>query len=462
MSLRVTIEDRNPDGRGRGQAGERIALVSQAHPGEEVVVRPDRTTRNTIQGRVGKILQGDPRRIEHPCQHEHACTGCPLLAAHPDDEAAFKRGRVLMALQEAGLSAAAAEKVLAPLEPPAELFGYRHYAKQIFTLRRRKVVLGSYVAGTHRVVDNTGCPVLVAPLAALLEDIGRRATRLHLPVHQEARSRREETRPGLRYAIARHSAASGKQLVLLVTSLAESRQDPGLKEDLLRLVKEIARRRGVAGVVLRLNTGTGNALLAGETLLEVGERWLEEELAGFRHRISTDAFFQINPPAAQRLVRRAVEMAGEGDLCLEAFAGVGALTLPLARHFRKVRAVESQEGAVGALRYAARRGGLAGKVEAEAGEAEEVLPRWLAGPTPDAIVLDPPRRGLGPVLTAALETLAQRLGQRRPRLVLLSCDPGTLAKDLPPLLAAGYAVRGVTPVDQFPRTGHVETVTLLR
>jgi 23S rRNA (uracil1939-C5)-methyltransferase len=461
MKLRVTIEDRNPDGRGRGPAGDRTALVSQAHPGEVVIVRPDRHTRNTLQGRVSKILTADPRRIEHDCPHEHACTGCPMLATHPQDETAFKEGRVRQVLTEAGLNPAIVTKVLAPLERPVGPFHYRHYAKQVFTLRRSKVVLGSYVAGTHKVVDNTGCPVLVEPLAALLENIAWRANRLHLPVHREGRTPEDAARPGLRYVTARHSAATGRQLVVLVTSIAEAKTDPGIKEDLRRLVAGIARRRGVAGVELRLNSDAGNSLLAGEVVHHLGRSFLEEELAGYRHRISTDSFFQINPPAAEVLVRRTLEAAGEGALCMEAFSGVGAITLPLARRFQRVLAVESDPGSVESLRQSALRAGFGDTVEVNFGRAEKVLPRRLAKQTPDAVVLDPPRKGLGAEILEALSGLAQRVGERRPRIVLLSCDPGTLAKDLPPLLAAGYRVRRVTPVDQFPRTGHVETVTLL-
>lgn len=432
--MRIDIEDRNEDGRGRGRTGKRVVLVSQAHPGEQVTVRVDRTTRGTVQGRVAQLLRKDPARIETPCRHAFHCTGCALLQAPESEEDAFKRERVTSAL--AGLQAP-------PLEPtrrPSGPYGYRHLAKQVFGRRGREVLLGSYVAGSHHVTDNDGCPVLAAPLLDVLRGVAATATAMGADIHDEDRAV-----TGLRYAVARCSRADGTVLLTLVTSAS----DTGVAANVARRVHD--DHDAVVGAHVVVNEGPGNALLAGTLVPIVGAEWVEEEILGHRHRIGPRTFFQVNPESAEELFRVAADAAGAGARCLEGYAGVGALTLPLAQRFEQVTAIESQPEAARLLADAATDRGIV--VHAE--DAEHALPDRLADGPWDAVVLDPPRRGLGAAVVGALAEHAP------PRIVLLSCEPATLARDLPPLVAAGYGIARLVPVDQFPRTSHVETVTLL-
>lgn len=443
--MKVRIVDRNPDGRGRGRLGRRAVLVSQAHPGEEVTLKVDKTTRGTLQGRVGRLLARDPERIAHACRHEFVCTGCPLLAADPEDEAAFKRSRVEDALAAADRGA---RETLGELLRPSGVFGYRHYAKRVAVWRRRRVELGSYVAATHEVADNYGCPVLAQDLSRFLDEVARRSSRRGLRVD------RRPAEAGLRYVVARLSRATGEILATLVTSAQAAAGERRLADEL------VAELDAVSGVSVDVDSGQGNVLLGGEPVYRAGADHLTEELAGFRFRVGSRSFFQINPQAAEVLIERAVAAAGEGALCVEGYAGVGALTLPLAGRFDRVLAVESAPAAIADLVANAAAAGIATEgggrgIEARAGRAEEVLPAWLAAERPSVAVLDPPRKGLGEKLAAALGRSSLS------RIVLLSCDPATLGRDLPPLLAAGFGIERVTPIDPFPRTGHVETVSLL-
>ena len=434
--MKVTIQDRNDDGRGRGPAGRKVALVSQAHPGERVVMRIDRSTQGTLQGRVARLETRDPRRLEHDCPHEFSCTGCPLLACPEDDEAAFKLERVRRALAEAG-----AMTEPEPVRRPGPLFGYRCFGKQVFAVKDRRVVLGSHVAGTHEVADNRGCPVLVPPLAGLLDAVADLAEDMKLPVSRGLES------PGLAHAVARWSLAEERALLVVVSDEPDG-------ASALALAEAAARRDEVAGAQVVIDRSGGNVLLEGELRHVAGAEEIEEELAGWRHRIGPRSFFQVNPVAANELVSLAVEMAGEGVSCVEAFAGVGAITLPLTNRFERVAALESSPEAARLLSEAARRSGRNG-LEVTAARAEEALPALLAGHRPEAVVLDPPRRGLGPALARCVsESSAERV-------VLLSCQPATLARDLPAFLSAGWRLERIVPIDQFPRTAHVETVSLL-
>jgi len=432
--VQVEIEDRNDDGRGRGRVGRRVALVSQAHPGERVTMRVDRHTGGTLQGRVARLLRADPGRVPTTCAHAFHCTGCVLLQATLADEERFKAGRV------AGAVATVSGPSPEPTLRGEGLFGYRHLAKQVFARREGKTILGSYVAGTHRVTDNEGCPILAEPLRDVLRSVVEVARELDAAVDD----RRRDT-PGLRYAVARLSRAKGHVLLTIATS--EGRGGDG--EALARRVFE--ESAVVSGAHLLVNDDPGNAVLAGALHHVAGDRFVSERVAGHDHQIGPRTFFQVNPAAAERLFAVALECAGSGARCLEGYAGVGALTLPLADRFQHVVAVESNPEAVGVLRDASQRAA----VEVRQGDAAQLIPVLLAAASWDAVVLDPPRRGLDAEVTAALARCDA------PRIVLLSCDPGTLTRDLPALTAAGYQVRRVVPVDQFPRTAHVETVTLL-
>ncbi|MCG8456397.1 MAG: 23S rRNA (uracil(1939)-C(5))-methyltransferase RlmD [Holophagales bacterium] len=458
MSFDVDIEDWNTDGRGRGHHGGKAVLVSQAHPGERVRLRLDKTTRGTLQGRVGELLRRDPRRVRTPCPHTFVCTGCPWLELDPSAEAESKQSRAQELVD--GIEGAAGAEVESLVRSPT-IFGYRCYTKQSLAHRRGRTLAGSYVAGTHHVADNAGCPVLVPELAQLVEAttaaVDRAGLRLHRP-GDPVRGR--SPRPGLRYLVARHSRATGEDLLTLVTSTpagsSQREAEQALATGLLR------RRAGLAGVHLLFNPSAGNVLLEGELVLSVGAGHIEEELAGFRHPIGPTSFFQINPMTADLMVRRAVDLAssdGKADEpILEGFCGVGTLTLPLAARGRRVRAVERSREAVQLLRRSADSAGLGDRISAAAGDAREVLPRWLEehrrDPAP-VVVLDPPRKGLGRALAEALARSTAR------RIVLLSCDPERLAFDLPPLLEGGFHLRRVVPFDPFPRTAHLETVSLL-
>lgn len=435
--MRVVIEDRNEDGRGRGHADGRVALVSQAHPGEEVELRLDRTTRGTFQGRVKELFRRDETRVEHACSHEFQCTGCPLLACTAEDEAAFKTERIRAALTQA----------CAGLEPdpvlrPGPDFGYRCLGKQTFAVKQRRVVLGSHVAGTHEIADNRGCPVLAPPLAQLLDAVADMAEAMRLPVSRGLES------PGLMHAVARWSLADEQALLVIVGDETDGAAARALAAQVA------SRRPEVAGAHVVINRSGGNVLLAGDLRKVAGADFIEEDLLGWRHRIGPRSFFQINPRAANELVRLAVEMAGEGQSCVEAFAGVGAITLPLSQHFERVAALESSSEAANALREAGRLRGCDG-LDVTCARAEEALPALLSAHRPEVVVLDPPRRGLGAALARSVCASTAR------RVVLLSCQPTTLARDLPAFLDEGWRLERVAPVDQFPRTAHVETVTLL-
>ncbi len=432
--MRVRIEDRNHDGRGRGTAEGRTVLVSQAHPGEVVRVRTDRVTKGTVQGRVGTLLTPDPTRIAHTCQHEFHCTGCPMLAATPESELAFKEAELARLL-----SGLAGTREVAPMVRPSGLFGYRHTAKQVFGRRGPRTILGSYVQATHKISDNAACPVLAPRLATLFDLLAWGAHELRLAVHSE------DGRLGLRHAVARLSKATGELALLLVSS-----EDPPLQ------ARALARRLrtrlpDLVGVEIGFQAGNTNTLLEATTVFVEGTPLIEEEILGFRHRLGPRSFFQVNPTAAEVLFQQAIALAGEGKRVLEAYAGVGALTFPLSRHFEQVVAIESAEASVEAHRAGLERHGIT-NVVCHGERAESALASRIAEFRPEVLVLDPPRSGAPTEIWSGLRDSSIQ------RIVYLACDPKTLVSTSNALSDQGFGLTHLVPVDQFPRTAHWELI----
>ena len=439
----ILIVDRNPDGRGRGQVGNRVALVAQAVPGDIVQLKIDKQTKNTVQGRVKRLVKPAPNRVRSHCPHEFICTGCVLLGTSEEDELAYKKERVVGYLKKS--STAGSLETSLSVERAGESVGYRYFAKQVFTMQQGRPVLGAYITATHDVADNAGCPVLAPCMSAaidvVVDEVSRRKMRLHW-----------NDEKGLRYLTVRGSHASGKTLVTLVSS--RELIDDWLEELTDMAESLLSRVEGVCGVVAIENDDSGNVILKGESTLLAGAGSIEEEICGFTHEIGAQSFFQINPLTAALMFDRALSFAGEGEVCLELFCGVGAMTLPLTKQFKKVIAVEINAESTQALQRSMSQV-AEGSIQVETGDAYELGAELVAQSGAKVIVADPPRRGLGAELIAAIGASGVE------RLVLLSCQPAVLERDVPLLEEAGFKLAELSAIDQFPGTVHVEAVVLL-
>ncbi len=432
------IEDLNEDGRGRAHVDGRTVLASQALPGELIRLRPDLSTRGTIQGRVARLIQPAAERIAHECAHEFHCTGCPLVAAERAFELNWKQDKLRAVCRELTGN----DAVLEPMRSPGSPFGYRYFAKQMFGRAAGRTVLGSFVMGTHHVTSNRGCPVHAAPLQAVLDAVADLAEEMRLPVDGGA------GRPGLTHVLARQSRATGAiQIVLGVRNV----DTEGPRTMLARLREQ---QPSVTGVHVLFQAAATNVLAAGELVFSDGAPCIEEELLGLRHQIGPLEFFQVNPESAEVLFQRALDALGHGGEVLDLYAGGGVLSLPLLQRFASIHSVEADASACARLRERAAQDGLAG-LRVHCGRVEDVLEEILMDSPATAALCDPPRKGLGP----RVRELLARSGLQR--VVLLACSPDSLLKDVPAFLAERWRVQCVAGVDQFPRTGHVEALCLL-
>lgn len=428
LELRVEALSAEARALGRTAAGDPVELAG-ALPGERVRLQVEHVGRDgKVYGRLLEILEPSPERRPPACPHFGRCGGCDLLHAELELQHDFKRQRVAAAL---GLPLERVDPVVASPEP----LGYRALAKLVVG---PDALLGSYRPGTHEVTDMSGC-LVHHPLAEALAE----ALRAELAAIAA---------PELRYALLRVAVDAGALMVVLVVrSLAA----PGPR----LLAERLAGRPEVARIVLHQNDAPGDALLGPgpeEVLFDRG--LMAERLGGVAQNLEAGAFAQVNPGAAARLYAEAARAAAPaGATILELYAGSGGLTLTLlARGAARVMAVEAVEAAAWAARASIERAGFGDRAEVRAARVEDALGE-LRGAAFDVLVVNPPRKGISEAARTHLAAIAWR------RLVYVSCNPDTLARDLTWLgQALPLEITGVVPVDLFPQTRHIETVLAAR
>jgi 23S rRNA (uracil1939-C5)-methyltransferase len=367
--------------------------------------------------------------------------GCPWVGVPYAEQQERKQRRVQAAL--AGRPALAALTADA-LVPAPRLFGWRNVVKLVARGGRRGLRLGVYRPGTHRLADIRRCAAHHPLANAVRARVAAALERGRVPTSEV------RTHTGwLRYVQVRVGSERRAQLVLV----ARDRNYAGERE----LARELARIPGVAGVVLNLNPDPGNAIWGREFETLAGADTLADRVSGFELASRAGVFVQGNLAAARRAYAQVLREAEArpGERALDLYCGVGALSLGLAREGAHVTGIEESPRAVEDARENAKRHGLDARFLA--GDAGAVLADLLGrGERADLVTLNPPRRGADPAVRRALGELAPS------RIVYLSCDPETLARDLDDLAARGYRTERVQPYDFLPHTEHVEAVAVLR
>jgi 23S rRNA (uracil1939-C5)-methyltransferase len=376
----------------------------------------------------------------HRCDHFPDCVGCPWVATPYAEQQLRKQQRVERALAR---YASIAVKP-APLVPAPRLFGYRNLVKLVARGGRRGLRLGVYHPGSHRLADIRRCAAHHPTANAVLARVAHELEARRVPTYDERR------RTGwLRYVLVRVGAERRAQLVLVV-------RDRGYEGE-RALAQALARIPGVAGVVLNENADPGNAIWGERFETLAGSDTLEDRVGGFALASRAGVFVQGNLGAARAAYAEVLRAADPrpGERALDLYCGVGALALALARAGAQVTGVEESPRAVEDARENARRHGLDARFLA--GDAGAVLADLIRqGARADLVTLNPPRRGTDAAVRSAIAQLAPS------RIVYLSCDPETLARDLDDLASRGYATRSVQPYDFLPHTEHVEAVAVLR
>ncbi len=431
------IEGYSSEGLGIARIDGQVVFVHGAVRGELCRILVMKVLKNAAFGKVTELLEPSPERREPDCPYYGRCGGCDFRHLSYREELWAKRQRVQDALTRLGGSDVEVEEILGAADP----LYYRN--KSQYPVSAGKV--GFYRARTHDVVDIERCLIQkpqADAAAAALRDYMRDFA---VPSYDEKTGR------GLLRHLYVRTNRRGESLVCL---LANGERLPHEEELVGRLRRAVP---DCVGVVLGVNTRRGNTILGERYRTLWGADTLEDELCGLTFRLSVPSFYQVNRDQAEVLYRKAVEYAGltGGELVVDLYCGAGTITQVMAGGAGRVIGAEIVPEAIEDARGNARRNGIE-NVEFFCGDAAQLAADFAGrGLRPDVICVDPPRKGLAPEVIAAAAQMAPQ------RVVYVSCDPGTLGRDVKRFAEYGYRVQRAAACDLFPGTRHVETVVLL-
>lgn len=446
--VELKIEDMAFGGSGVARFEGLVCFVRGGVPGDVVRAAVRKKKRRHRECDILEILQPSPLRVKPRCAHFGACGGCSFQNINYEEQLRFKEKHVRDCLERIG---GLRNIPLQPIIGMGDPWFYRNKMEYTFgrrDARRRdgELALGLMRRGRFdRVVDVEEC-FLQSPISnRLLEAVRTLARGWGLPPYNP------RTHEGFLKNLAVRVGGRGKDfLACLVTTPGEFSHLNELKEMIARDFPE------VKSLYHYRNPGVSGVAIAGEAELIAGEPHVEETICGFRFRVSPEAFLQVNVRQAEALYEKIVEFAdlAGGEGVVDLYTGAGPIALLLSAHARSVTGVESVGEAVRDARVNADANGVE-NARFETGVVEKVLSEILEAERPDLLIADPPRAGVHPKALKAL------LKAPPPRMIYVSCNPATLARDLKQLVEAGYALKIVQPVDMFPHTAHVESVSLL-
>jgi 23S rRNA (uracil1939-C5)-methyltransferase len=440
-------------GRGIARVDGMAVFVDQAIPGDRAVIQFTRRKKNYAEARVVEILTPSADRVTAPCRYSGFCGGCTFQFLRYDMQLEYKRRHVAEALEHiAGIRQV---PVHATIPSPA-IFGYRNKMEFTCSDRRwllpfemnapgldRAFALGLHLPGTfHRVFDTLECLLHPDPGNRILAEARNYIKSSVRPVYGL------HSHEGFwRFVMLRSSAATGRWMVNLVTAFEEQEALPPLAERLMTAFPEISS-------VVNNVTARQAGIAVGEfERLVKGEACIRDAIGRFEFEISANSFFQTNTRGAERLYETVAEYAGlsGGETVLDLYSGTGTIPIFLSGRCREVVGIEIAAAAVADAQKNCRLNGIP-NCQFVLGDIQDCLPGLDI--RPQVVIIDPPRAGM------AREVVAQVMAMAPERIVYVSCNPATLARDLA-LLKETYAVLEVQPLDLFPHTFHMESVARL-
>lgn len=444
LTYLVDIVSIGHNGEGVGRYRDFTIFVPYSLPGERVLAKIIETKKNYAKGIMIETAITSPYRITPKCPIYNKCGGCQLQ--HLDYEAQLntKRQQVVNAVTRIGkLENVLIHQTLCARNP----WYYRNKMQFPVGSESGKIIIGCYEQGTHNIINTENCYIQHEYNNKISREIRQIITQLGITPYNE------KTGEGIiRHVLGRVGTKTGEVMVILVTVTEKLPHAD-------KIVAEIRRRiPAVTSIIQNINAKRTNVILGSKTITLWGRNTITERLGNFNFEISARSFFQVNTDQAEVLYNKAVEYAGlsGGETVIDAYCGTGTITLFLARYAAKVYGIEIIEPAIIDARRNAANNNI-DNTEFIVGDATEVMPHlYQQGIHPEVIIVDPPRAGCDKTV---LETFAY---MNPKRIVYVSCNPATMARDLAVLAEYGYQTREIQPVDMFPQTYHVETVTLLQ
>ncbi len=441
--IRLEITTLTNQGSGLGRFNDEVVFVDSAVPGDILDVHIIKVSKNYAIGKINKVIKPSKNRIVSDCDVSTRCGGCAYRHMKYDAELLEKKKYVGDVLQRIGGVTVQPEEILSIEKPEA----YRNKALiPVGIDEKGNVVTGFYSRKTHRIIDCDNCKLQMEEFSPIIKAVKRYILENPVTIYDE------KTHKGLiRHIYLRRGRNTGDIMVCLVVN----GDNIPSKQKLINLLTEADS--SIKSIVLNANREKTNVVLGTKTITLWGEDTIEDILCGLRFRISPLSFYQVNPEGTELLYKRAKEYAElkDGDILLDMYCGAGTIGLSMADKAKEIIGVEIIPEAIENAKENASLNGIENTrfiCDDASGAAKELL---SGGIKPDVVVLDPPRKGCSKDVIDAVA------GMKPQRIVYVSCDAASLARDCALFREVGYEVTKVTAVDMFPRTVHVETVAQL-
>ncbi|GAA0361942.1 23S rRNA (uracil1939-C5)-methyltransferase [Bacillus horti] len=442
----VYIDDLSHEGLGVGKVDGYTLFIKDALPGEKVKAKVTKTKKRFGFARLLEIIEHSPHRVEPPCPIYAQCGGCQLQHLGYEEQLRQKEQQVRSQLTKIGgidLEQVKVHPTLGMSEP----WRYRNKAQVPIGENEGGLIGGFYRQGTHDIIDMQECLIQHEANDEVIQKTKDIAQELGIRAYDE-----QKHSGLLRHVVVKYGFYTQELMIVLITK----EETIPHKEMFIEKLRESFPN--LKSIIRNVNKAKTNVIFGEQTKVLWGEEYIYDQIGDIRFAISARSFYQVNPQQTKVLYDKALEYAQlQGhETVIDAYCGIGTISLFLAQKAKKVLGVEVVPEAIADAKRNARLNHIE-NAEFAVGEAEKVIPWWKAqGITADVIVVDPPRKGCDEAL---LETIIQ---MKPERVVYVSCNPSTLARDLKFLEDGGFKTVEVQPVDMFPHTSHVECVVLLQ
>jgi len=440
--VKVIVEDLSHLGEGIAKVDGFPLFIPAAMPGDELMVEIVETRKNFGFAKIKEIITPSPNRVHPRCEKFGTCGGCQTMSLSYETQLHFKEKRVKDSIQRIGKINTPVSTIIGMEDP----WYYRNKAQFPIGIKDNKVVIGFYRQGTHNIIDSTKCYIqhpIIDKVRAVMRD--------YIAVHNISIYDEKSGKGLLRHLVVKTGFATEEVMVIVVINGDLLPHQDHLIESLKQVIP------CVVSVCVNYNKKKTNVVMGKKIEIIYGREYLTDHLGKLIFRISPHAFFQVNPDQTIKLYEKAMEFANlsKKDNVMDIYCGIGTISLFAAQKAGKVLGIESVEDAVDDARINAEINNIS-NVEFVAGKAETVMSKYAStGYAPDVIIVDPPRKGCD-------ESVLNAMVKMNPsRILYVSCNPATLARDLKFLEENDYRTEKIQPVDMFPHSAHVEMVVLL-
>ena len=440
----LDITDITNEGMGVGHVDGMAVFVPFTLPGDRAEVLIVKVKSSYAYGKCINIIESSENRTEPVCDAFKKCGGCQLMHMSYDAQVSAKKKFIYDALTRLG---GQDKNLEIDMIGASDITGYRN--KMVYPIGEDKagnIVCGFYAQRSHNIIPLNSCALGMGDDSVIINAVLKFMKKYNIKPYNE-----EKHKGSIRRIFIRRGRYSGETMVVIS---ANSKKLPN-EEELAKSLKEADKT--IESVILNTNEKRTNLVLGEQNRVLYGKSFISDTLCGNKYEISPHSFFQVNPVQTENLYKKAIEYAeiSQNDTVFDIYCGIGTISLTAAKVAKKVIGVEIVEEAISNAKENAIKNGVS-NAEFFAGSAEEIVPKLVeSGEKPDIVILDPPRKGSDNV---TLETI---ISAKPKRIVYVSCNPATLARDIKVLNEGGYKLEKVTGVDMFPNSVHVETVVSL-